>query len=82
MIAEWERFLSGHWTREKPTKPGVYIVEGVQCGEPQGVSLTKTLIVVEHEGRLISTHTWGGWRWSEPAPYLPPTPDASEEEKV
>jgi hypothetical protein len=74
----WERFLGGHWTREQPTKPGHYPVQGVKCGEVDGNTPSILVIVYKAKGELRLTQSWGGWWWSEPLPNLPPTPDAVE----
>ena len=71
----WDDFLCGHWTRECPTKPGYYPVEGVSCGDPVGIVPSKTVIAYNNQGQLKLSQTWGGWWWSEPLPMLPPTPD-------
>jgi len=71
----WGRFLSGHWTRTRPTTPGTYSVVGVDCGEPDGVRISQTLtVILLSTGTLYYTCSWGGWWWSEPLPKLPPLP--------
>jgi hypothetical protein len=79
MEHEWKLFLSGYWTRERPTKPGLYVVEGVGGGEPRGVSLSKTIFAYMNDGAVKFTQPWGGWWWSEPVPNLPATPDTQPE---
>ena len=73
----WATFLDGHWTREKPRRPGYYPVQGVGCGEVDGSTPSVLVIAYESEGEIRFTQSWGGWWWSEPLPLLPPTPDAA-----
>lgn len=74
----WSRFLHGHWTREKPTKPGTYPIEGVKCGRPEGTLPSSVVVVAKLGDALIYTQDWKGWWWSEPFPMLPPPPDTVE----
>jgi len=82
LFSQWIKFLSGDWTRERPTNPGTYPVEAVECGDHRGVTLLNTITLVEQDGGLVETRGcsevswWRGWWWSEPLPRLPPTPDA------
>jgi hypothetical protein len=71
----WERFLGGHWTRVRPTKPGYYPVEGVACGQLPGKAPSTTVLAYDDQGTLRFSQSWGGWWWSEPLPMLPPPPD-------
>jgi hypothetical protein len=65
--AKWEKFLGGHWTREKPTKPGSYPICAVGGG-----STNQMLLVVELQDKsMLYLPSWGGWVWSEPSPGLP-----------
>ena len=74
----WARFLSGHWTRERPTRPGYYPIQCLKSGETEGTTPSSLCLVYELEGEIRFTQGWGGWWWSEPLPDLPPTPDAAE----
>jgi hypothetical protein len=68
----WLRFLSGHWTREAPTEPGVYPTCPLNC--PAGKSMP-TVTAVAHAGGVRLLDEWRGWFWSEPLPQLPHPPD-------
>lgn len=73
----WALFLGGHWTRERPTKPGYYPVEAVTCGDQDGVVPSLTVLAYDDHGQLRFAQSWGGWWWSEPLPALPPPPDTN-----
>lgn len=74
----WAKFLDGHWTRERPTKPGYYPTASVKSGEVDGTIPSMTVLAYELDGEIRFTQPWGGWWWSEPLPLLPPTPDAAD----
>jgi hypothetical protein len=74
----WERFLGGHWTRERPTKTGYYPIQAIKSGDPDGTPPSMLILVYELDGEIHYTQSWGGWWWSHPLPDLPPAPDAAE----
>lgn len=74
---EWAAFLSGHWTRERPTRPGTYPV--CALGVPPGAQ-TMVFFIDPSTGKIASPNDlagsgWRGWFWSEPMPRLPAPPD-------
>jgi hypothetical protein len=71
-------FSSGKWTREKPERPGKYLVRArdVLIGEHF------IDVYIDAAGALRQTSPWSGWWWSVQFPVLPPTPDRSKEEPL
>lgn len=72
----WIQLAQGHWTRERPTKPGCYFVcsaaEFMQGKDPGH----QTIDVVDNGfGALYYTETgFRGYWWSVPIPRLPAIP--------
>jgi hypothetical protein len=74
----WTGYLNGHWTQDKPTRPGRYLV-ATRDGRLAGVIVFYRDKVT---GGVTSTNTWGGWFWSFPMPPPPVSapPEWPEEE--
>lgn len=66
---EWEKFLAGHWQRERPTTPGLYATATRDGLLSSTVGVYKTT-----DGRIGLSMEWLGWFWSEPWPDLPLPP--------
>lgn len=75
-LAAMTAFARGHWTRERPTKPGFYPV----CGVGSSPGNERVLAYTDPRTGSVSLVTpWGGWFWSEPFPKLPNPPDSKIE---
>jgi hypothetical protein len=64
----WDKFLNGYWTKDKPTKPGTYPTAAsnkCKCG------LGAWAVIYEYHGELKIVNNWGGYFWSEPIPEMP-----------
>jgi len=75
MTEAWEKFLSGHWQKDRPAFPGCYPVCARGC--PPG---REYILVYTYKGGQHQTQKWGGWWWSEPWPDLPDPPEWKEDE--
>lgn len=74
-LAEWMRFLGGHWTMTAPTREGSYFTKA------RDHSLGMQLHLIMFEGELVvasaslrhsrPAERWQGYWWSEPMPSLP-----------
>ena len=72
--AQWERFISGYWTKETPNKPGRYKV----AARDGSLEAVERLVYLDPDtGSLrVNDHgwPWEGWWWSEPTPDMPKPP--------
>jgi hypothetical protein len=69
---KWNKFLQGHWQREKPLVEGLYPLATLD-GD---LTSDKGIIYKDPEtGNMKSVRTWGGFWWSEPVPDLPAVPE-------
>ncbi|OPZ74180.1 MAG: hypothetical protein BWY79_02151 [Actinobacteria bacterium ADurb.Bin444] len=71
---EWATFLAGHWTLERPTRPGTYPTCAREC--PGTGNQYVVAYVDPKTGGVKLVGEWRGWFWSEPRPNLPNPPDA------
>jgi len=66
----WTGWMNGHWTRDRPVRPGRYRIaslDGVLVGE---------IVAIKDPAnpyRTILSQEWNGWFWSFPTP-PPPMP--------
>lgn len=69
----WAGFLNGHWIREKPTKPGKYVIgnnNGRVLGEVFAYFYQDELVFSVRDGALCRLKELTGefWWWSVPMP--------------
>lgn len=76
-IEQYQRFLEGEWTRERPTEPGCYPVCAMGF-EHEGPGCQTLRVVDFGNGKVQPVMNWGGWWWSRPIPNnfgLPSVPE-------
>lgn len=74
MLEQWNAFLNGHWTKEKPQRVGRFKTATSQ-GEPTASEIV--VYRVSDGNGIVQYHlaqTWGGYFWSEPTPEMPLVP--------
>lgn len=59
------RFLAGHWTRERPSAPGIYPTRGAD-GIERTPGFWALVQQIGEQLRVVAEE--GGWFWSEPWP--------------
>lgn len=87
---DWEKFAAGHWTQDRPNRPGLWAVAERDASEYlclDFLGFTTISVYLDPRSQLLTqagafiagNFHWGGWFWSEPVPLMPLPPAWTKE---